>query len=140
MMPTGGDFIDSNVILYLLDDGPKADRAEAVLSAGGTISVQVLNEVLVNSVRKARMTLAEAGEFLAGIRRLCRVVDLTVEMHDVGRAVAARYGLSVYDAMIVAAALVAGCDRVLSEDMQDGLVVEGVLRVVNPFAALPSRA
>ena len=140
MMPTGGDFIDSNVILYLLDDGPKADRAEAVLSAGGTISVQVLNEVLVNCVRKARMTLAEAGEFLAGIRGLCRVVDLTVEMHDVGRAVAARYGLSVYDAMIVAAALVAGCDRVLSEDMQDGLVVEGVLRVVNPFAALPSRA
>lgn len=140
MMPTGGDFIDSNVILYLLHDGPKADRAEAVLSAGGTISVQVLNEVLVNCVRKAGMTLAEAGEFLAGIRVLCRVVDLTVEMHDVGRAVAARYGLSVYDSMIVAAALVAGCDRVLSEDMQDGLVIEGALRVVNPFAGLPSRA
>ncbi|NBE07037.1 PIN domain-containing protein [Paragemmobacter ruber] len=130
----GGDFIDSNVILYLLDDGPKADRAEAVLAAGGKISVQVLNEVLVNCLRKADMDLAEAGEFLAGIRRLCRVVDLTVEVHDAGRAVAARYGLSVYDSMIVAAALVAGCDRVLSEDMQDGLVVEGVLRVVNPFA------
>ncbi|PLL14385.1 VapC toxin family PIN domain ribonuclease [Tabrizicola sp. TH137] len=130
----GGDFIDSNVILYLLDDGPKADRAEAVLAAGGTISVQVLNEVLVNCVRKAGMDLAEAGEFLAGIRRLCPVLDLTVEVHDAGRAVAARYGLSVYDSMIVAAALVAGCDRVLSEDMQDGLVVEGVLRVVNPFA------
>lgn len=133
-MRTGGDFIDSNVILYLLDDGAKADRAEAVLAGGGVVSVQVLNEVLVNCVRKAGMGLEEAGEFLAGIRRLCRVVDLTVEVHDAGRAVAARYGLSVYDAMIVGAALVAGCDRVLSEDMQDGLVVEGVLRVVNPFA------
>lgn len=133
-MRTGGDFIDSNVILYLLDDGAKADRAEAVLAGGGVVSVQVLNEVLVNCVRKAGMSLEEAGEFLAGIRRLCRVVDLTVEVHDAGRAVAARYGLSVYDAMIVGAALVAGCDRVLSEDMQDGLVVEGVLRVVNPFA------
>jgi len=132
--PTGGDFIDSNVILYLLDGGWKADRAEAVLAAGGTISVQVLNEVLVNCVRKAGMELAEAGEFLAGIRRLCRVVDLTLDVHDVGRAVAARYGLSIYDAMIVGAALVAGCDRVLSEDMQDGLIVEGGLRVVNPFA------
>lgn len=131
----GGDFIDSNVILYLLDDGHKADRAEAVLAEGGAISVQVLNEVLVNCVRKAGMDLTESGAFLAGIRRLCRVVDLTVEVHDVGRAVAARYGLSVYDAMIVGAALVAGCDRVLSEDMQDGLVVEGVLRVVNPFNA-----
>lgn len=133
---TGGDFIDSNVILYLLDDGPKAERAEAVLAAGGVISVQVLNEVLVNAVRKAGLSLEEAGTFLAGIRRLCRVVDLTVEVHDAGRAVAARYGLSVYDAMIVGAALAAGCDRVLSEDMQDGLVVEGVLRVVNPFTGI----
>ncbi len=128
-----GDFIDSNVILYLLDDGPKSDRAEAVLAQGGVISVQVLNEVLVNCLRKAGMTLEEAGSFLAGVRRLCRVVDLTAGMHDVGRALVARYGLSVYDSMIVAAALVAGCDRVLSEDMQNGLVVEGVLRIENPF-------
>lgn len=133
-----GDFIDSNVILYLLDDGPKADRAEAVLAQGGVISVQVLNEVLVNCLRKAGMTLDEAGAFLAGVRRLCRVVDLTAEMHAVGRALAARYGFSVYDSMIVGAALVSGCDRVLSEDMQDGLVVEGMLRVVNPFAGLPT--
>ena len=135
MKPVGGDFIDSNVILYLLSDEPKAKRAEEVLAKGGVISVQVLNEVLVNCVRKAGMTLDEAGEFLSGIRRLCRVVDLTVDVHDAGRAVAARYGLSIYDSMIVGAALVAGCDRLLSEDMQDGLVVEGVLRVVNPFAA-----
>lgn len=128
-----GDFIDSNVILYLLDDGPKADRAEAVLAQGSVISVQVLNEVLVNCLRKAGMTLDEAGSFLAGVRRLCRVVDLTAGTHDVGRALVARYGLSVYDSMIVAAALVAGCDRVLSEDMQNGLVVEGVLRIENPF-------
>ncbi len=128
-----GDFIDSNVILYLLDNGPKADRAEAVLAKGGVISVQVLNEVLVNCLRKAGMTLDEAVSFLAGVRRLCRVVDLTAGMHDVGRALVARYGLSVYDSMIVAAALVAGCDRVLSEDMQNGLVVEGVLRIENPF-------
>lgn len=132
-MPTGGDFIDSNVVLYLLDEGPKAERAEAVLAAGGVVSVQVLNEVLVNCVRKAGMLLDEAGDFLAGVRQVCRVVDLTVAAHDAGRAVAARYGLSVYDSMIVGAALVAGCDRLLSEDMQDGLVIEGMLRVVNPF-------
>ncbi len=129
-----GDFIDSNVILYLLDDGPKADRAEAVMAQGGVISVQVLNEVLMNCLRKAGMTLDEAGSFLAGVRRLCRVVDLTAGMHDVGRALVARYGLSVNDSMIVAAALVAGCDRVLSEDMQNGLVVEGVLRIESPFS------
>lgn len=138
-MPTGGDFIDSNVILYLLDDGPKARRAEEVLARGGVISVQVLNEVLLNSVRKAGMGLDEAAEFLSGIQRMCHVVDLTVDAHDAGRAVAACYGLSIYDAMIVGAALVAGCERVLSEDMQNGLVVEGMLRVVNPFTEQTGR-
>ena len=128
-----GNFFDSNVILYLLDDGPKRESAAALLASGGWISVQVLNEVLVNCRRKAGMSWEEAGAFLDDIRELCEVQDLTVNVHDVGRAIGARYGLSVYDAMIVGAALVSGCDVLVSEDMQDGLVVEGMLRVWNPF-------
>lgn len=50
------DFLDTNVILYLLDDGPKADRAAEVVASGGMISVQVLNETLANCIRKARMS------------------------------------------------------------------------------------
>ncbi|MTE01505.1 PIN domain-containing protein [Paracoccus sp. YIM 132242] len=129
-----GGFFDTNVILYLLDDGPKSDRAEALLAQGGTISVQVLNETLVNCLRKARMDRDEAGEFLAGIRRLCRVRDLDLPTHDVGLALQARYGFSVYDSMIVSAALIAGCETLWSEDMHDGLLVEGQLRIRNPFA------
>ncbi|PTW37215.1 PIN domain-containing protein [Rhodovulum kholense] len=128
------DFFDTNVILYLLDDGLKADRAEALLAQGGTISVQVLNEALVNCLRKARMSHDEAGEFLFGIRDFCETVELTVGTHDVGRALAARYKLSVCDSMIVAAALLSGCTRLWSEDMQDRLTVEGRLKIVNPFA------
>ena len=46
------EFADTNVVLYLLDDGPKADRAEVILGQGPRISVQVLNETLVNSVKQ----------------------------------------------------------------------------------------
>ena len=49
-------------------------------------------------------------------------------------ALAERYGWSVYDAMIVAAALRAGCTRLWSEDLQDGQLVEDRLRIANPFA------
>lgn len=129
-----GRFLDSNVILYLLDDGPKRDVAVRVVAEGGTISVQVLNEVLVNCRRKAGMDWEEADAFLHGIRQLCRVVDLTARIHDVGRALGARYRLQVYDAMIAGAALVSDCDVLLSEDMQDGLVLEGALMIHNPFA------
>ncbi|SDZ87697.1 PIN domain-containing protein [Rubrimonas cliftonensis] len=128
------EFADTNVVLYLLDDGPKADRAEAILGQGPRISVQVLNEALVNCRRKAGLSWEETGAFLAGVRALCAVEDLTPRTHDVGRALAERYGLSVYDAMIVAAALLAGCATLWSEDMQDGLLVEGRLRIANPFA------
>ncbi len=128
------EFLDTNVILYLLDGGAKADAAEALLAQRPRISVQVLNEALVNCRRKAGMNWDETNEFLSGIRSLCLVEPLTLETHEVGRAIAERYTLSVYDAMIVAAALLAGCTTLYSEDMHTGLLVEGQLRVINPFA------
>lgn len=134
MRRMSADFADTNILLYLLDQGPKAERAEAVLAQGPRISVQVLNEALVNCRRKAGLDWEEAGAFLAGIQAVCPVEPLTLRTHEVGRALAERYGFAIYDAMIVAAALIAGCTRLWTEDMQDGLLVEGQLRLVNPFA------
>ena len=128
------EFVDTNIVLYLLNDGPKADRAEAILAQGPRISVQVLNEATVNCRRKAGLSWDETGAFLAGIQALCPVEDLTLQTHEIGRALAERYGFSVYDAMIVAAALIAGCTTLWTEDMHNGLLVEGQLRLVNPFA------
>ncbi len=134
-MAAAKNFIDSNVLLYLLSaDTKKADTAEAILRAGGFISVQVLNEISNVSLRKLGMSWTEINQFLAPVRSLCTVESLTVETHDQGREVAERYGLTVYDSMIVSAALVAGCTTLYSEDMQHGLVVDKQLRVVNPFA------
>lgn len=128
------EFADTNVVLYLLDDSPKANLAEQILGQGPRISVQVLNEALVNCRRNAGLSWDETSTFLAGVRDLCPVEELTIQTHDVGRALAERYGFSVYDAMIVASALLAGCTTLWSEDMANGLLVEGRLRIVNPFA------
>ena len=68
------------------------------------------------------------------MKSLWPFVDITVQTHQVGRALAEKYQLSVYDAMIVSAALIAGCTTLWTEDMHDGLLVEDRLRVVNPFA------
>ena len=128
------EFADTNLVLYLLDDGPKAERAEEILGQGRRISVQVLNEAMVNCRRKAGLSWEDTGAFLEGIKSLCPVEDLTIQTHQVGRALAEKYRLSVYDAMIVSAALLAGCTTLWTEDMHDGLLVEDRLRVVNPFA------
>lgn len=134
MRSMSAEFLDTNVILYLLDGGPKADAAEALLAQRPSISVQVLNEALVNCRRKAGMSWDETHAFLSGVRNLCPVEPLTLKTHEIGRAVAERYTLAVYDSMIVAAALIAGCTTLYSEDMHPGLLVEGQLRLVNPFA------
>ena len=135
-MPDPKAFIDTNILLYLLSsDTEKADRAENILSAGGVISVQVLNEIANVALRKLAMSWTEINEVLMLIRAVCPTEPLTVETHDRGRLVAERYELSVYDSMIVAAALLAGCETLYSEDMQDGLQIDKKLRICNPFNA-----
>lgn len=126
--------IDTNILLYLLDDGPKATTARQALADGGTISVQVLNEITTVCRRKVGMSWDEIRDFLGLVRERLTVVDLTDSIHDIGRALAERYQLSVYDGMIVASALANGCERLLSEDMHDGLVIEGRLLIENPFS------
>lgn len=128
--------IDTNVLLYLLDDGEKAKTAQNVLAEGGLISVQVLNEITTVCRRKAGMSWDEIRDFLGLIRECLTIVALSEAIHDTGRAIAERYQISVYDALIVASALVNDCERLLSEDMQHGLVIEGRLRIENPFSVI----
>jgi len=133
-MPGPEAFIDTTVLLYLLSaENDKAERAETILQGGGLISVQVLNEMANVARRKLTMSWMEIDELLALIRSICAVAPLTMETHDRGRHIAERYGLSVYDAMIVAAALLGGCQTLYSEDMQDGLLIDGRLRIRNPL-------
>jgi predicted nucleic acid-binding protein len=129
-----GSFLDSNIVLYLAsEDLLKADRAQELVAEGGTISVQVLNEIANISRRKMGLSWAETRNFLLMIRGLLKVEPITIEIHDVGISLAERYQLSVYDSMIVSAALSAECDTLLSEDLQNGLLINGRLRVLNPF-------
>lgn len=130
-----GSFLDSNVIVYLAGaEQAKADCAEELVAQGGTISIQVLNEVVNVSRRKMKMSWPETRTFLSAIRELLNVESITIGMHETGIDLAEQYGLSVYDGMIVAAALSANCDTLFSEDLHDGLLIRGRLRIVNPFA------
>ncbi len=133
-MPGPDAFIDTNILLYTLSaDTDKANCAEAIVNAGGLISVQVLNELTNVARRKLHMSWTEIEELVSIIKALCPVEPLTTEIHDSGRAIAKRYELSVYDAMIIASALNGECQILYSEDMQDGMIIKDKLRICNPF-------
>jgi predicted nucleic acid-binding protein len=127
-------FFDTNVLVYIASSDPaKADRAEAAIAGGGAVSVQVLNELANVARRKMRMSWADTHAFLTMLRGLLTVHPVTFETHEIGLQLAERYGFSIYDAMIAAAALIAGCDTLFSEDMQHGMALAEGLRIVNPF-------
>jgi predicted nucleic acid-binding protein len=128
-------FVDTNVLLYLLtDDAAKAERAEALLSSRIVISVQVLNEFANVARLKLGLPWTEVQQALIDIRRFASVQPLLLETHERGIALAKRYQLSVYDAMIAAAALEAGCTTLASEDFSNGQRFESRLTVRNPFS------
>ena len=133
-------FIDTNVLIYWVDDSARADVVEQLLAQEAVISVQVLNE-FANVLRKKRaMPLADIRFLSNTLINSCEVYDLSVRTHQSALALMGRYKLSLYDANIVAAAGLSNCAVLYSEDMQDGLNIKlpepggaSALSIRNPF-------
>ena len=102
------------------------------MASGGIISVQVLNEVTSVCRRKLKMPWGDIDGVLAAVKSACKVVPLTIATHEKAVEIAQRCGVSFYDANICAAATLSEADTILSEDMQDGLRIDGLL-IQNPF-------
>ena len=127
------DFVDTNILVYFTLAEEKAALAEALVRNGGTISVQVLNELAVVWKRKYGYSWQLIQESLLSLRALLEVVPVTMDTHELGLSLAERYQLRIYDSLLLAAALQAGCTAFLSEDLHEGLVVERQLTIRNPF-------
>lgn len=134
-------FLDTNILVYTFDDSAPDKREtarglvrRALEDGGAIISWQVVQEFLSLASRKFARVLcaADRARYLQGVLApLCEVFP-TVELYGVALDVQERWQLSFYDASILAAALVADCGTVFTEDLHHGLVVRG-LSVVDPF-------
>ena len=133
-MTAAAALLDSNVIIYLAGGDPaKAERSRALIGEGGWISAQVLNEVAAVTRRKLRLGWRDVHELLELVRSLFVVEPLTLATHERTLFLAERYNLGVYDSAVIASALLAGCDTLWSEDMHDGLIIDGTLTIRNPY-------
>ena len=127
-------FFDTTVLIYAFaQDNRRTAIAEELLEVGGAISVHVLNEFVAVARRKLGMSWKELIEAVTAIRGLCLPpVAITVEIHDEALRIAQRYGYHIYDSLVLAAAMQAGCNVLYSEDMQDGQKI-GSVTIKNPF-------
>lgn len=139
MSPAARGFLDTNVLVYAFTSDRRAPTAQALLAQDCVISVQGLNEFTNVARRKLAMSWTEVQDALAAIRTLCRTVrPLDLETHDQAVRLAERHGYTIFDALIVAAALGAGCNVLFSEDLQNGMLIDRRLRIVDPFRERPA--
>jgi predicted nucleic acid-binding protein len=126
-------FFDTNILVYAQTEDLRAAKARDEIAAGGVISVQVLNEFANVLRKKLNRSWDDISAAAADIEAaLGPARQLTFEHHRQARDIAGRHSLSFFDALIIASAAEAGCEILLTEEMQTGANIMGV-QLLNPF-------
>jgi predicted nucleic acid-binding protein len=135
-------FFDTNILVYAFASkksdvrSVRQDAAQKIVIQGGVIGVQVLNEFVQVCRKKMLLDWAQIEWALQAIYGLCQnAAPTTMETHEMAVNFSRRYGLHIYDSLMIAAAVQCGCSTIYSEDLQHGQVIDGV-RIVNPFAQI----
>ena len=131
-------FLDTNVLVYLVDDRDPGKQArarsivaESLANPQYLISGQVLNEFANVAMKKLALTEDETLAYIAEFRGI-RTVETRTCLTDRALEIKKEHGLQFYDSLVLATAEASGCDELLTEDLNEGQVYSGV-RVVNPF-------
>ncbi len=130
-------FLDTNVLLYSIDDDERRTSIakELVFAGAAVISTQVLNEFVNIAGKKFKLTAQEIANGLGLFKKKCEIVSLTLNVHERAWEIFSVTNFGIYDSNIVAAAELAGCDVLYSEDMNHGQRIGRVL-IQNPFVAV----
>ena len=93
----------------------------------------MLSETANVAAKRLALSAVEIRKLITTLASMCRVEIISLLTIHIALDILERYGFSWYDSLIVATALEAGCDTLYSEDMQNGQLIEGRLRIINPF-------
>ena len=136
-------FIDTNIWLYRLFDDERIEPKEREKKRNIAISItnqstllistQVINEISVNLIKKAKFNETQIKAVIQSLYNRCQVVEFELIILESASDLRTQYNLSFWDSLIIASALSGGADTLYSEDMQDGLIVSGQLTIINPF-------
>jgi predicted nucleic acid-binding protein len=127
-------FLDSNILIYLLDNGSlKKQKAENFLRPEFYISTQVISENANVCLRKLKLTKEVAFAHARGLMERFHVLTIGKETITLCFHISTKYNLSYWDSLIAATALEADCNVLYSEDLQDKMILENRLTILNPF-------
>lgn len=127
--------LDSNVLIYRhsSDDITKKEQAIVLTTNPNIVSGQVLSEYLNVLHRRMKISKEEVFAGLPIWLRFSTIVPVTKDTIVLAGALVKRYDFQMFDSIVVATAVEADCDTLYTEDMQHNLLVDGRLRIINPF-------
>ena len=130
-------FIDTNIWLYaFLDTGEtkKSSRAKELLAQTEPIlSVQVINEICVNLIKKAGFAEEQISQLIEALYEKYPIVEMDENILLTASQLRQEYALSFWDSMVVACALAANAEILYTEDMQNKMIIWGKLEIKNPL-------
>jgi predicted nucleic acid-binding protein len=129
-------FLDTNIFVYLYsEDEPEKQVVafNALEHANCITSTQVLNEFCSVCLRKLKMPGNEILQSIEEIKNNCKLSYVDMEVIQKALKLNSKYGYSYYDCLILASAILSGCKYLYSEDMQHNQLIEGELKIINPF-------
>ena len=126
-------FLDTNIFVYAQEESARGDQAREIVADGGIVSVQVLNELTSVLRRKLKRSWSEVAAVIDDVRAaIDEALPLTLSLHLSALEFARDHNVAFYDALILAAAIEAGCETLFSEDFQHGRRFRDCA-IVNPF-------
>jgi predicted nucleic acid-binding protein len=131
-------FIDTNVWLYALIEGQDKKKTETartlILETESVVSTQIINEVCVNLLKKTDISEDRIGELIGSFYTKYPVVEIDKPILLAASRLRQHYSFSYWDSLVIASALSVGVNTLYTEDIQGGMIVEGKMKIVNPFA------
>ena len=120
--------------MYSEDEAEKAARAlQCAQELDAWISTQVLNEVSNVLRRKQKLDYSAILSVIHELQSNFQVSTVTIQTIEQALLLGERYRYSYFDSLMLASALEQGCTVLYSEDMQHGQIIDGLLRIVDPF-------
>ena len=134
---TGLSFIDSNIWLYAFIQGQDPKKSvlaqAAIKSSDIVVSSQVINEICFNLIRKANFNESDIINLIESFYANYEVIEIRKSELQKASDLRTQYQFSFWDSLIVSCALVSGADKLYSEDMNTGLIVDNQLEIINPL-------
>jgi predicted nucleic acid-binding protein len=128
-------FLDTSILVYAFTNDERSLEAQTLLDGEWTTSVHALNEFAAVTRRKFKKSWPEVQAAVADITAAAQsILPVDLDTHADAVRLSMRYGYGIFDALMVASTLRAGCETLWSEDMHDGMQIDGRLRIRNPFA------